>query len=174
VIFRLGDKSPQIIGDNYVAHNATVVGDVVLGPDVSLWFNVVIRADHERITIARGSNIQDGSVLHADPGFPLCIGEGVTVGHKAMLHGCTVGDHSLIGINAVVLNGVTIGKHCLIGANSLVPSGMNIPDGSMVMGSPARVRRSLSEDEIAGLQESSAHYVENGRRFGADLSPIDE
>lgn len=172
MLYRLGDKTPVQEGQNYIAHNATVVGDVYLAADVSLWFNVVIRADHESISIGPGSNIQDGSVLHADPGYPLTVGSGVTVGHKAMLHGCTVGDHSLIGINAVVLNGVTIGKHCLIAANALVPAGMDIPDGSMVMGSPARIRRSLSEQEIADLQRSAQHYVENGRRFLQDLSPL--
>ncbi|WP_019529029.1 gamma carbonic anhydrase family protein [Dasania marina] len=172
MLFRLADKSPQQEAENFIAHNATVVGDVALAADVSLWFNVVIRADHEKITVGKGSNIQDGCVLHADPGYPLTVGEGVTVGHKAVLHGCTVGDYSLVGINAVVLNGVTIGKHCLIGANSLVPEGMNIPDGSLVVGSPARIRRQLSEQEISGLHKSAEHYVANGRRFLQDLSAL--
>ena len=174
MLFQLDDKKPRQNGENFIAHNATVIGDVVLGEDVSIWFNVVIRADHATISVANGSNIQDGSVLHADPGYPLSIGEGVTVGHKAMIHGCAVGDNSLIGINAVILNGAVIGKNCLVGANSLVPSGMNIPDGSMVMGSPARIRRQLSDDEIASLKESAKHYIDNGKRFKQTLKAIEE
>lgn len=166
MIFSLEDLHVKRDGDGqFIAHNATVIGNVTLGQWVSVWFNVVIRGDAERISIGARSNIQDASVLHADPGFPLEIGEDVTVGHKAMLHGCTVGDGSLIGINAVVLNGAKIGKGCLIGANALVTEGTEIPDGSMVLGSPAKIKRTLSEEDQAALKLSAAHYVENGQRF---------
>ncbi len=153
----------------FIADNATVIGNVSVGADASIWFNVVIRGDNELITIGEQSNIQDGSVLHTDPGCPITIGTGVTVGHKAMLHGCTVGDYSLIGINAVVLNGAKIGKHCLIGANALVKENMEIPDGSMVLGSPARIVKQLTEEQQAGLEWSAKHYVENGQRFAKGL-----
>lgn len=166
MIFSLEGKSVQRIGDgHFIAQNATVIGSVTLHEHSSVWFNVVIRGDAEEITVGARSNIQDASVLHADPGFPLVIGEDVTVGHKAMLHGCTIGDGSLIGINAVVLNGAKIGKGCLIGANALVTEGTEIPDGSMVLGSPAKIKRTLSDDEQAALRLSAAHYVENGQRF---------
>ena len=170
MLFQLGDLKVQCQGDDqFIAHNATVIGNVTLAEKVSVWFNVVIRDDAEKISIGSRSNIQDASVLHADPGFPLEIGEDVTVGHKAMLHGCTVGDGSLIGINAVVLNGAKIGKGCLIGANALVTEGSAIPDGSMVLGAPAKVKRMLSEDEQAALRLSASHYVENGQRFRKEL-----
>ncbi|MFT5575113.1 MAG: carbonic anhydrase/acetyltransferase-like protein (isoleucine patch superfamily) [Bermanella sp.] len=170
MIFSLDELQVQCIGDDqFIAHNATVIGAVTLNELVSVWYNVVIRGDAEKISIGARSNIQDGSVLHADPGFPLEIGEDVTVGHKAMLHGCTVGDGSLIGINAVVLNGAKIGKGCLIGANALVTEGTEIPDGSMVLGAPAKIKRSLSDDEQAALKLSAAHYVENGQRFRKGL-----
>ncbi len=169
MIYSLGDVRVQNEGACFVAENATVAGNVLLQRDVSIWFNVVIRGDSELITIGEGSNIQDGSVLHTDPGYPMTIGNGVTVGHKAMLHGCTVDDYSLIGINAVILNGAKIGKHCLIGANSLVPENMEIPDGSLVMGSPARIKRQLSEEQQALFKVQAQHYVENGKRFARDL-----
>ncbi len=170
MLFQLGDLKVQRQGDDqFIAHNATVIGNVTLAEKVSVWFNVVIRGDAEKISIGARANIQDASVLHADPGFPLEIGEDVTVGHKAMLHGCTVGDGSLIGINAVVLNGAKIGKGCLIGANALVTEGTEIPDGSMVLGAPAKVKRMLSEDEQAALRLSASHYVENGERFLKEL-----
>lgn len=166
MIFSLEGKKVQRIGDGqFIAHNATVIGSVTLCDRSSVWFNVVIRGDADEITVGARSNIQDASVLHADPGFPLVIGEDVTVGHKAMLHGCTIGDGSLIGINAVVLNGAKIGKGCLIGANALVTEGTEIPDGSMVLGSPAKIKRTLSDDEQAALRLSAAHYVENGQRY---------
>lgn len=170
MIFSLDDLQVNRIGDDqFIAHNATVIGAVTLREQVSIWFNVVIRGDAEKISIGARSNIQDASVLHADPGFPLEIGEDVTVGHKAMLHGCSIGDGSLIGINAVVLNGAKIGKGCLIGANALVTEGTEIPDGSMVLGSPAKIKRALSDDEQAALRLSAAHYVANGQRFRAQL-----
>jgi carbonic anhydrase/acetyltransferase-like protein (isoleucine patch superfamily) len=169
VIYTLDDRKVEIKGDCFIADNATLIGSVVVGVDASIWFNVVARGDCDTITIGDKSNIQDGSVLHVDPGVPLTIGEGVTVGHKAMLHGCTVGDYSLVGINAVVLNNAKIGKHCLIGANTLVPENMVIPDGSMVVGSPAKIKKQLSVEMQEVLELQAQHYVENGRRFSSSL-----
>lgn len=167
--YRLGDSRVRCLGECYIAPNASLIGDVELGENTSVWFNVVMRADADQIVIGADTNVQDGSVLHCDPGFPLTLGKGVTVGHKAMVHGCTVGDYSLIGINAVVLNGAKIGKHCLIGANALVPENMEIPDGSLVVGSPAKIKRQLNEEQRRGLEQSADHYVENGRRFAREL-----
>ncbi|HBM50785.1 MAG TPA: gamma carbonic anhydrase family protein [Marinobacter sp.] len=174
MFYSLGQRKPEKDGDGqFVAHNATVIGSVKLMEKSSIWFNVVIRGDNELITIGPESNIQDGSVLHTDPGIPLTIGRGVTVGHKAMLHGCQIGDYSLIGINAVVLNGAKIGKHCLIGANTLIPEGMEIPDGSMVIGSPGKVRRELNDSQKKMLEFSAAHYVKNAERYLADLQQVE-
>ncbi|ERP90998.1 acetyltransferase [Marinobacter sp. ES-1] len=174
MFYSLGQRKPEKDGDGqFVAHNATVIGSVKLMEKSSIWFNVVIRGDNELITIGPESNIQDGSVLHTDPGIPLNIGRGVTVGHKAMLHGCQIGDYSLIGINAVVLNGAKIGKHCLIGANTLIPEGMEIPDGSMVIGSPGKVRRELNDSQKKMLEFSAAHYVKNAERYLADLQQVE-
>jgi len=173
VIYSLDDQHVQQLGECYVAHNATVVGNVSIGNNASIWFNVVVRGDSERITIGDDSNVQDGAVLHTDPGFEMTLGKGVTVGHKAMLHGCTVDDYSLIGINAVVLNGAKIGKHCIIGANALVTENMVIPDGSLVVGSPGKVKRELSEQQRRGLEMQAQHYVDNGRRFRAGLKPVE-
>lgn len=173
MIYSLDDVQVQFNGDCFVADNATVIGNVSLGTNASVWFNVVIRGDSDLIEIGDDSNIQDGSVLHTDAGVPMKIGKGVTVGHKAMLHGCTVGDYSLIGINAVVLNGARIGKHCIIGANALVTENMEIPDGSMVMGAPAKIKRQLGEDQQKMLEYQAQHYVENGRRFAKGLKVDD-
>ena len=172
VIYSLGDIQPEMQGDYWVADNAMVLGDIVLGDEVSIWFNAVLRGDTETITVGARSNIQDGSVLHTDPGMPLTIGKGVTVGHKVMLHGCTIGDNSLIGINAVVLDGAIIGKNCLIGANSLVPPGKEIPDGSLVMGSPGKVVRQLDEAAIAGLTKSADGYVDRYKRYQREFRPV--
>lgn len=169
MIYSLDDVRVQFNGDCFVADNATVVGNVSVGNNASIWFNVVIRGDSDLITIGDDTNIQDASVLHTDTGIPMTIGKGVTVGHKAMLHGCTVGDYTLIGINAVVLNGAKIGKHCLIGANTLVPENMEIPDGSLVVGSPAKIKRTLGDEQRKMLEASAQHYVENGRRFANGL-----
>ena len=170
MLFTLEDRQVAFVGEeHYVAHNATVIGSVEIHDRASIWFNVVIRGDNDLITIGDGSNIQDGSVLHTDPGFELKVGRNVTVGHQAMLHGCEVGDGSLVGIGAVVLNGAKIGKGCLIGANALVPEGMEIPDGSLVVGSPAKVKRQLSDEQQQGLLDNAAHYVENMRRYRNDL-----
>lgn len=171
MIYSLGDRKPEFRGDYWIADSAQVVGSVVLEHEASVWFNAVLRGDNDLLTVGEGSNIQDLSVLHTDPGLPLTIGRHVTVGHKVMLHGCTIGDNSLIGINSVILNGAKIGKNCLIGANSLIPEGKEIPDGSLVMGSPGKVVRELNEDQIKGLSFSAQGYIANYKRFKADLTP---
>ena len=165
MLYELDGVVVKAEGDYWVADSATVVGNVLLKQDASVWFNAVVRGDNDLITIGEGSNVQDGSVLHTDPGFPLTIGAHVTIGHKVMLHGCDIGEGSLIGINAVVLNGAKIGKNCLIGASALITEGKEIPDNSMVMGSPGKVVRTLSEEQAAGIRAGAAHYVENARRF---------
>ncbi|MEH6516423.1 MAG: gamma carbonic anhydrase family protein [Halioglobus sp.] len=168
--YSLGDKKVTLVGEgHFIAPNAAVIGMVTLHENSSVWFNCVLRGDGETLEVGAGSNIQDGTVLHADPGFPLVIGKDVTVGHNAMLHGCTVGDGSLVGINAVVLNGAKIGKGCLIGANALVTEGMEIPDGSLVLGSPAKIKTSLGEEYQQGLKANAEHYVENARYFLENL-----
>lgn len=174
MIYALGDRRPELRGAaHFIAANASVIGSVVIENNASVWFNVVIRGDNDLITIGENSNIQDGSVLHTDAGVPLVVGRNVTVGHMAMLHGCTVGDGSLIGINAVILNGVVIGRNCLIGANALIPEGKVIPDDSLVLGSPGRVVRNLTREEIAGLARSAAHYVEKISLYRDVLRPRD-
>src|SRR5262249_10166317 len=157
-------------GRFWVAPSAEVMGDVRLGEDASVWFQSVLRADNEPMIIGARSNIQDASVLHSDPGSPLTVGEGVTVGHRVVLHGCTIGGNSLIGIGAVVLNRAVIGRDSLVGAGSLVPEGKVYPDGVLLLGSPARVVRELTPEQIAGLRRSADHYVENARRFLRDLA----
>src|SRR5205085_3415226 len=160
-LYQLDEHTPRLGDGTWVADSAQVIGNVELGPDASVWFGTVVRGDTERLSVGRGSNVQDGSVLHADPGFPLVIGENVTIGHQVMLHGCTVGDGSLVGIQAVVLNGARIGRNCLVGAGSLVTEGKEFPDGSLIMGRPAKVVRALDEAQIALLQNIAAHYVAN-------------
>mgnify|MGYP000022155560 CR=1 FL=1 len=170
MIFNLGENTVETDGqDFYVAENATVLGKVKLCKDASVWFGAVLRGDTELITIGEGSNVQDCAVLHTDHGFPLNIGKDVTIGHHVMLHGCTIGDGSLIGINAVILNGAKIGKGCLIGANSLITEGMEVPDGSVVMGSPGKIKSTLDENKKKGLIMSALHYVENYKRFKKEL-----
>ena len=171
-IYQLDDLKPALHDTAWIADSAQVMGNVTLGEDCSVWFGVVIRGDTETITIGKGSNIQDNSVLHADEGMPLVIGENVTVGHQVMLHGCTVGDNSLIGIQAVVLNGAKIGKNCLVGAGSLVTEGKQFPDGCMILGSPARVIRQLSPEQIEGLKMNAQHYMDNARRYQAGLKKV--
>lgn len=173
MIYQLGKLSPTIPKNCFIAPNASVIGEVVLGENTSIWFNVVIRADKAQISVGTNSNIQDGSVLHVDDGFPIAIAENVTVGHKAMLHGCTIGAGSLIGINAVVLNGAKIGKNCLIGANALVTENMHIPDGSLVLGSPAKIIKQLDDKTQSMLAQSAAHYVENSIYYQQELIAID-
>ncbi|MBC7193515.1 gamma carbonic anhydrase family protein [Marinobacter sp.] len=173
MFYQLEDYSPELEGeDHFVADNATVIGRVLLQDKASVWFSVVIRGDNDLITIGPESNVQDGAVMHTDPGIPLTLGRGVTVGHKAMLHGCTIGDFSLIGINAVILNGAKIGRHCLIGANTLIPEGMEVPDGSMVVGSPGKIKRELTDNQKKMLELSAAHYVRNAARYGSKLKVV--
>ncbi|MNO68130.1 2,3,4,5-tetrahydropyridine-2,6-dicarboxylate N-acetyltransferase [compost metagenome] len=172
--YRLGDDRVEAHPDSWVAPNAAVMGKVRLEAGSSVWFSAVLRGDTEWIHIGENSNVQDGTVMHADSGTPLIIGKNVTIGHNAMLHGCTVGDNSLIGINAVVLDGAKIGKYCLIGANTLIPPGKEIPDGSLVMGSPGKVVRELTEQQKKTLELSAAHYVHNAKRFARDLAEQEE
>ena len=171
-IYELDGTAPQLAASAWVAENAQVMGSVTLAEDSSVWFGVTIRGDTETIAVGEGSNVQDGSVLHADVGFPLTIGRHVTVGHQVMLHGCTIGDESLIGIGATVLNGAVIGKNCLVGAGSLVTEGKSFPDGSMIMGTPAKVVKALTPEQIEGLRRSARHYVENARRYRAGLKKV--
>jgi len=170
--YQLDDLVPQVHPSTFIADSAQVIGRVSLAEDSSVWFGTVIRGDTDNITIGEGANIQDGSVLHADHGMPLKVGKHVTVGHMVMLHGCTIGDESLIGIGAVVLNGAKIGRNCLVGAGSLVTEGKEFPDGSMILGSPAKVVRQLTPEQIEGLRRSARHYVENARRFQAGLKKL--
>ena len=167
--YSLGEDRVQMADDAWIADTAAVIGKVTLEAGANVWFGAVIRGDVERITVGEHSNVQDGAVMHADIGVPLTLGKGITVGHNAMLHGCTVGDYSLIGINAVVLNGAKIGKHCIIGANSLIPEGKEIPDGSLVMGSPGKVVKTLSDQQKTMLELSATHYVQNAKRFRDQL-----
>ena len=171
-IYQLEDLTPDIHPSAWIADSAQVMGRVKLAQDSSVWFGVVIRGDTETISVGRGSNIQDNSVLHADHGQPLVIGENVTVGHQVMLHGCTIGDGSLIGIAAVVLNGAKIGKNCLVGAGSLVTEGKEFPDGCMILGSPAKAVRQLSPEQIEALKMSAQHYVANAARYKSGLKKI--
>lgn len=173
-VYALGDKKPQLPpeGEYWIAPNAVVLGDVILERGASVWFGCVLRGDTDRLQVGENSNIQDLSVLHADAGVPLTIGRNVTIGHKVMLHGCTIGDDTLIGIGAVVLNGAVIGKNCLIGANALITEGKVIPDGSMVMGQPGKVVRELDEAQKAGLRASAEHYVQNWKRYVTGFRPV--
>jgi carbonic anhydrase/acetyltransferase-like protein (isoleucine patch superfamily) len=171
-IYQLGEHAPEIDASAYVADSATLVGKVTIEANASVWFGVTIRGDNERITIGENSNVQEGTVMHTDMGFPMVIGKNVSIGHQAMLHGCTVGDGSLIGIQAVLLNGARIGKGCLVGAGALVTEGKEFPDHSLILGSPAKVVRTLTEDDLLRLQGNADGYVERGRRFKAELKKI--
>ena len=168
-IYELDGKAPEVADSAWVADSAQVMGHVTLAEDSSVWFGAVLRGDTETITVGKGSNIQDGSVLHADYGFPLSLGERVTVGHQVMLHGCTIGDETLIGIGATVLNGAKIGRNCLVGARALITEGKEFPDGSMIFGSPAKVVRTLTPEQIEGLRRSAEHYMENAQRYRRGL-----
>lgn len=172
-IYQLDNDVPTIDPSAWVAEGAQVLGNVTMKANASVWFGAVVRGDTATIHIGENSNIQDASVLHADVGMPLHIGDNVTVGHQVMLHGCTVGDGSLIGIGAVVLNGAKIGKGCLVGAGSLVTEGKTFPDGSMILGSPAKVVKQLTPEQMNGLMQSAKHYVDNAKRFKAGLKRLD-
>lgn len=164
-IFTLGDKRPQIGADVWIAPNATVIGDIRLADQASVWWNAVLRGDNDPIHIGAHTNIQDGSVLHTDEGIPMHIGADVTVGHMVTLHGCSIGDGSLIGIGSIVLNRAVIGQGCLVGANTLIPEGKVFPDRVLIVGSPGKVVRELSDEEVARLKKSAAHYVDNAGRY---------
>lgn len=170
MLFALGDDQVEMVGEGqFVAPGAVLIGKVILRAQASVWFNAVLRGDNEPITIGERSNVQDGCVLHTDPGSPLTLGCGVTVGHLAMLHGCSVGDNTLIGINAVVLNGARIGRNCIIGANTLVGEGREIPDNSLVLGTPGAVVRTLDDKAVARLQKTADVYVEKSLRYNSQL-----
>ena len=171
-VFSLGEKRPQIDASAWIAPNATVIGDIRLAANVSIWWNAVLRGDNDPVSIGENSNIQDGSVLHTDEGVPMNIGANVTVGHLVMLHGCTVGDGSLIGIGSIVLNRAVIGRGSIVGANTLIPEGKVYPDRVLIVGSPGKVVRELSDEEVARLQGSAAHYVENARRYQRQLKAL--
>ena len=173
MIYSLGNKTPQLLGNNYIAPTAIVIGDVVLGQNASVWWGVTIRGDNDTITLGENVNIQDGAVLHTDAGTKLTLADNVSVGHMAMLHGCTVGEGSLIGIKAVVLNGAVIGRDCLIGANALVTEGKVIPDRSLVMGSPAKVVKTLSDAQVLMIRGIAQHYVDNAVRYRETLKSIE-
>jgi carbonic anhydrase/acetyltransferase-like protein (isoleucine patch superfamily) len=173
-VYTLGERVPSIAPGAFIAPNAQVIGSVTLGPQCSVWFNAVLRSDNETITLADGVNVQDGAVLHADPGFPLNIGRNVTIGHLAMVHGCTIGENTLVGINAVILNGAKIGRNCIIGANALIAEGKEIPDNSMVLGSPGKITRETRPDEHAHLTGIANGYIQRAGRYQRELKPFAE
>jgi carbonic anhydrase/acetyltransferase-like protein (isoleucine patch superfamily) len=169
MIYTLDNRTPKFLGDYFIAENAAVIGSVTLHPNASVWFACTVRGDTDELVIGENSNIQDGTVVHTDPGLPLRIGRDVTVGHLCMLHGCEIGDNTLIGIKSVILNRAKIGRNCIIGANTLITEGKEIPDGSVVMGSPGKIVRQVTPDEVAMLREQAGHYVENARRYRQQL-----
>jgi carbonic anhydrase/acetyltransferase-like protein (isoleucine patch superfamily) len=174
-IYALGDLTPKMppVGRCWLAPDATLIGAVELGEEVGIWFGAVLRGDNAPIVIGARTNIQEGAMIHTDAGFPVRIGEGCTIGHHAIVHGCSIGDNSLIGMGATVLNGARIGKNCLVGANALVTEGKEFADGSLIVGAPARAIRVLDEAAIDGLRRSAASYVANWRRFARDLQRLD-
>ena len=171
-IFALGDDTPQLHADTWVAHDANLIGKVILEAGASVWFGATIRADHEVIHIGAGSNVQENCVMHIDKGYPLTIGTNCTIGHKVMLHGCTIGNNSLIGMGATILNGAKIGNNCLIGAGALITEGKEIPDGSLVVGAPGKVVRQLDEQAFNMLEGSALHYQDNMRRFRDQMKVV--
>ena len=168
MIYEFENNTPRLDKDSWVASNAILIGKVVLKKDANIWFNVVLRGDIETIIIGEGSNVQDGSVFHTDPGCPLTLGKGVTVGHMVMLHGCEVDDDTLIGIGSTILNKTKIGKNCIIGANTLIPENKVIPDRSLVIGSPGKVIRQVTDKEVEEIKENAKHYVENYKKYKND------
>lgn len=173
-VYRLADADIEVEDANafWIAPTAVLIGRVILKRNASVWFGAVLRGDNEPITVGENSNVQDGCVLHTDPGFPLTIGPNVTIGHCVMLHGCSIGENSLVGIGAIVLNGARIGRNCIVGAHALLPEGKDIPDNSMVLGSPGRVVRQLGEKDVEMLRRIPPHYVENWRRFAKGLQRV--
>ena len=170
MFYDLGNKKVKNKGENWVATNTSIIGDVTLEKNTSIWFNVTLRGDVESIYVGEGSNVQDGSVLHTDPGYPLKIGKDVTIGHLVMLHGCTIGNNSLIGIGAVILNGAKIGENCIIGANALVTENKVIPDNSLVIGSPGKIARQVTDEEEKLITENAIHYQENWKKYSKLIS----
>jgi len=171
-VYQYGDRIPSVHASAFVAPNASVIGSVVLSENTSVWFGATIRGDNDTITLGKGSNVQEGAVLHTDAGIKLTIGEHVTIGHQAMLHGCTIGDGSLIGIQAVILNGAVIGKGCLVGAGAIVTERKEFPDRSLILGAPARVVRQLSDEDVANLLKSAASYIERRAQFQSQLKEL--
>ena len=171
-LYELDGVAPQLGTGAWVADSAEVIGNVQLGENASIWFGAVLRGDNETMTIGRNSNVQDMSTLHSDPGSPLTIGENVTIGHQVMLHGCTIGDNSLIGIQAVVLNNAKIGRNSIVGAGSVVTEGKEFPDNSLIFGSPAKVMRTISDEDVARLRHGAEHYVKNAVRYAKGLKKI--
>lgn len=173
-IYRLGTRVPSLPAPEryWIAPDANVIGSVTLGEDVGIWFGATLRGDNEPMTVGRGTNIQEGVMIHSDPGFPASIGENCTIGHHAIIHGCTIGDNSLIGMGATILNGARIGKNCLVGANALVTEGKEFPDNSLIVGSPARAVRTLDEKAAEGIRRSAEKYVTNWKRFAEELKPV--
>jgi carbonic anhydrase/acetyltransferase-like protein (isoleucine patch superfamily) len=172
-LYRIDDRAPQVAASAYIANEATLIGRVVVGERASFWPGASARGDNETLTLGNDSNVQEGAVLHADPGFPLTIGARVTVGHQAMLHGCTIGEGSLIGIQAVVMNGAVIGRNCLVGAGAIVTEGKSFPDRSLIIGAPAKLARALTDDEVAGIERAAAGYVERAAHYRGGLERID-
>ncbi len=172
MLYALGDRQPQFKGEYWVADNATLIGSVILGEQANIWFNCVLRGDNDDLIVGDRSNVQDGSVLHTDPGIKLSIGSDCTIGHLVMLHGCEIGDNTLIGIKSVILNRARIGKNSIVGANSLVTEGKTFPDNSLIMGAPAKVVREVSPQEAKFLTLQAAHYVQNAQRFRSQLKPV--
>ena len=171
-IYQLGDISPEIDASAYITDSANIIGNVRIEANASIWFDVTIRGDNELIVVGKNSNVQEGSILHTDMGFPLTIGNNVTIGHQAMLHGCTVGEGSLIGIQAVILNGAKIGKNCLVGAGALVTEGKQFPDNSLIVGSPAKVIRTLTDEAITAMHANTQHYVDGAQKYKTKLKRI--
>ncbi|RWX78348.1 gamma carbonic anhydrase family protein [Neorhizobium lilium] len=173
-LYVLGEFHPKLPDPNryWLAPNATVIGQVELGEDVGIWFGAVLRGDNEPIVIGNGTNIQEGVMIHTDPAYPVIIGQNCTIGHHAIVHGCSIGDNSLIGMGATILNGARIGRNCLVGANALVTEGREFPDNSLIVGSPAKAIRTLDEDAVARLKDSALRYVENWKRFARDLRQL--
>jgi carbonic anhydrase/acetyltransferase-like protein (isoleucine patch superfamily) len=171
-IYQLGEISPEIDQSAFITESANIIGKVHIGANASIWFDVTIRGDNELIRVGQNSNVQEGSILHTDPGYPLSIGDNVTIGHQAMLHGCTIGEGSLIGIQAIILNGAKIGKNCLVGAGALVTEGKEFPDNSLIIGSPAKAVRLLTDEAIAGMHGNTANYVHRGQEYKTQLKRI--
>lgn len=173
-VYRLGSRVPNLPSPDrhWIAPDANVIGSVTLGEDVGIWFGATLRGDNEPMIVGRGTNIQEGAMVHSDPGFSATIGEDCTIGHHAIIHGCTIGDNSLIGMGATILNGAKIGKNCLVGANALVTEGKEFPDNSLIVGSPARVVRTLDEKAADGIRKSAEKYVANWKRFAEELKPV--